>query len=123
MNTKPCADCGRPMAPQSALRRNPELRQRYVEHQCRGLCSACRKRHAQAGTILDFERTQHTRDEVLDEWVTLRDEGHTVPQAARRIGMTTEALLRALERARKDGDPRARFDWRGCHAARRGGAA
>lgn len=120
---KPCSDCRRPMVSQSAMRKDPDLRQKFAAHSCRGLCTTCRKRHTKAGTLIDFERTNHSRDEVLDEWVILRDEGNTVPQAARRLGMTTEAMRRALARARKDGDPRARFDWRGCHTDRRGGAA
>lgn len=52
-----------------------------------------------------------TRDEVLDALVEIRDEVDTLAQAAELLGMTRSALDKVLERARKDGDPRAQ--WRG----------
>jgi hypothetical protein len=63
---------------------------------------------------------RHTRDELLDEWVHLRRSGVTVTEAAPRLGLTVAGLTRALERARKAGDPRAQFTSHGVwHATHR----
>ena len=49
-----------------------------------------------------------SNEEVVEEWDLLRSQGvMTVAQAASRMGMTAEALDRALYRARKRGDTRA----------------
>lgn len=64
-----------------------------------------------------------TRDELLTEWALLRSAGVSVVDAAPRLGMTVEALTRALTRAKRDGDPRARFDWHGVHRTRGRGRA
>jgi hypothetical protein len=60
-----------------------------------------------------------SRDELLDEWELLHGEGHTIPQAAPRLGMTVHALCQALLRARRGGDPRANFTWAGVDRALR----
>ena len=62
---------------------------------------------------MDVECKSWTRDEVLDEWALLRQQGHHAAKVAYRLGMTADALLQALTRAKRDGDPRARFDWVG----------
>jgi hypothetical protein len=67
--------------------------------------------------------SRRPRSDVLDDWATLRQDGYTIPDAAQRLGMTVEALSKALQRARRDGDERARFTWAGVKAARRGEAA
>ena len=52
-----------------------------------------------------------SRDKVLDRLTEIRDEVDTLEQAAGIIGMQRPALDKVLERARKEGDPRAQ--WRG----------
>lgn len=47
------------------------------------------------------------RDDLLHEWDFFRRQGYTLPQAARRIGVSQGALEQAITRARRDGDPRA----------------
>jgi hypothetical protein len=74
----------------------------------RGLCEPCYQRHRYRGTLDNFERPSRTADEVLDEWVLLRGDGHTIRQAAARLGMTHKALDQALVRAKRRGDPRSR---------------
>jgi hypothetical protein len=118
-----CRACPRWLLPRGALRRSPLLRERYAEHGARGLCHACYLRVRNAGRLDDYPRATWTRDELLDEWKFLRSTGVGVVEAAPRLGMTVDALTRALARARKDGDPRARFTWHGVQAATRGRAA
>jgi hypothetical protein len=89
----------------------------------RGLCDPCYHRAQYHGTLIDFERRTVARDELLDDWALLRSEGYTAVQAAPRLGMTPAALLKALDRARRDGDPRARFSYHGMTRALRKGAA
>lgn len=90
------------------LRRAPELRARYVAHECRGLCGRCRKRRLQDGTLGEAERRTYSADELLDEWVLLRDDGHRWRDAAARLGVTEAALHKALHVACRRGDPRGR---------------
>lgn len=47
------------------------------------------------------------RDEVLEDYLMIRDDVASIRQAADRMGMTFHALDRALYRARLDGDDRA----------------
>jgi hypothetical protein len=89
-------------------------------HAARGLCRTCHHHARLSGQLADYPRATYTRDEVLDEWVRLRSAGVSVVEAAPRLGMSVAALARALERARKAGDPRAEFTWHGVwHAVRR----
>ena len=81
---------------------------RTVGHRGRGLCRGCHARRRRDGTLADAPRATMSADEVLEEWVMLRGEGHTVAQAAERLGMTYGALEKALDRARKRGDERAK---------------
>jgi hypothetical protein len=118
-----CRACPRWIAPASTHRRHPWLRERYARHTARGLCVACYVRVRTAGCLDDYPRATWTRDELLDEWEFLRSTGVGVVEAAPRLGMTVDALAQALERARKDGDPRARFAWDGIWAAKRERAA
>jgi hypothetical protein len=118
-----CRACPRWIAPASTHRRHPWLRERYARHTARGLCAACYFRVRHAGHLDDYPRATWTRDELLDEWEFLRSTGVSVIDAAPRLGMTPAALVRALERARKDGDPRARFTWHGYEAYKRERAA
>ena len=76
-------------------------------HKARGLCNACANTAFQNGSLHDYPRTTWSRDDLLDEWDMLRTEGYAVRQAADRLGISLSAFRKALERARRDGDPRA----------------
>lgn len=82
-----CIDCGRTL----------------YRSEGRGLCSTCRSRHRGRGTLLDFERPSRSAEEVVEDWLILRDQGHDRRQAAARMGMTHHALEQALRRAVKRG--------------------
>lgn len=74
----------------------------------RGLCPACYSRHKRRGTLADFPRVNWAADELLNEWVLLRDDRCSVTDAAARLGVTFAALDRALCRAVARGDSRGR---------------
>lgn len=99
--TGTCRDCGTPIWPKS----------RGVPSACRdegrGLCRPCWRTRDAAGTLDEVERVRFSRDELMDEWVVLRDRGCSKRQAAARLGMTFARFDRALLRARAAGDPRA----------------
>lgn len=73
----------------------------------RGLCGACYSRMTCHGTLVDYPRMTRSRDELLEDYVMLRRQGHTWPQCAERLGMRYDAFARALQRARVARDPRA----------------
>jgi hypothetical protein len=118
-----CRACPAWTVPDKMWRHSPGLRAQYLPYTGRGLCGPCYQRAWHAGRLTDYPRANWTRDELLDEWELLRACGVGVTEAAPRLGMTVGALARALERARKDGDPRARFTWHGVQAAIRQRAA
>lgn len=97
-----CLDCGRAMR---TWRSKPDGRRRSVG---RGLCETCHQRHRNHGTLSDFERRTRPADEVLEDWDFLRHQGYSIRDAAERMGMTHAALDKALYRAARRGDPRAR---------------
>lgn len=100
-NTTSCVGCGCEMGPQ-------RRRMQYIRaHDGRGLCSTCYRYASRDETVERYERTFHTRDEVMDDWVVLQQQGYTRRQAAERLGMSHGAFLRAHERAAAAGDPRA----------------
>lgn len=74
----------------------------------RGLCWRCHSWAQRTGRLCDFERQTRTADELLAEWDVLRREGYAIRDAARRLGLTTKGLERAIDRAAKRGDERAR---------------
>lgn len=56
------------------------------------------------------EVEKFTRDEMLNKWQCLCDQGFTRKQAATQLRMKYSSFSRALQRARKAGDPRAVLD-------------
>lgn len=104
-----CRACRAPVFPRPNGARVTDLPPGARFHAGRGLCTRCHPAAHRAGTLIDFARHTLSRDELLDDWVLLRDEGLTYTQAAARIGMPVAALKRALNRARADGDPRAEY--------------
>ncbi|MGH7687803.1 MAG: hypothetical protein ACREN2_13450 [Candidatus Dormibacteria bacterium] len=59
------------------------------------------------GELVDYERLTRSRDDLLDDYVLLRAQGHDWRQCAARLGMSFAAFSRAMHRARADNDPRA----------------
>jgi hypothetical protein len=59
------------------------------------------------GTLYQYNRTTMSRDELLDFYDKYRGRA-TLAVIAARLGMRKETMLRALTRARRAGDPRAR---------------
>lgn len=103
-----CAGCGGTIFSRKAGR-SPK-----IVHYGRGLCSPCYHAAEREGRLDDYNKTFFTRDELLDEWVILCRDGYTRDAAAARLKMKPESFKRALERARKDGDPRALLDRHQC---------
>ena len=81
---------------------------REGRHQGRGLCNPCYKTLHRDGGLEDYPRTFHAADEVLDDWVLLRDQGYRWKDAAPRIGVSEAALDQTLCRAVRRGDPRGK---------------
>lgn len=81
-----------------------------VIHRGRGLCQPCYRSVDREGRLSEYEKKFRSRDEILEEWVILCRQGYTRRQAAERLLMKPESFVRALQRARKDGDPRALLD-------------
>jgi hypothetical protein len=77
-------------------------------HHGRGLCSACVDQLT-PDQLLNYERSNRTRDEVLDDYDLLRRQGHPRRVIAKRIGMNLDALEQVLRRARRVSDPRAKL--------------
>lgn len=98
-----CTECDIPMMSTSAWRAGVQP-DGHAVHAGHGLC---RKHYWrwQSGSI--ETKTLRSRDEVLEDYLMIRDDVANIRQAADRMGMTFAALDRALYRARLDGDDRA----------------
>jgi hypothetical protein len=72
----------------------------------RGLCDSCYERHWKARTLDQFptQRVQRRRVHFIADYDLLRSEGYTRSQIAGRLGMTRNALDRAVQRAVRAGD-------------------
>lgn len=88
----PCASCAR------------ELHSRG-QHKGRRLCTTCWRAHEVAGSLVDFAPLIRRSAEVIEDYRILRARRPdlTVRQLADRLGMTHDALSRALTRARRRG--------------------
>lgn len=74
----------------------------------RGLCTPCWEFLASTGELADYERAKRSRDDLLHDYEMLRKQGYTWRQCAEKLRMTYGAFERAMLRARRAGDPRAR---------------
>lgn len=101
-NGRSCRHCGKFVHP-SRRGSSPESRP-----EGRGLCRPCWLLLGKTGELADYERPTRSRDDLLDDYVVLRGQGHDWRQCAERLGMTYPSFERAMLRARKAGDPRAR---------------
>ncbi|MGH3355253.1 MAG: hypothetical protein ACRDOJ_05110 [Nocardioidaceae bacterium] len=95
----PCRGCGAALRP-AKMSPIPGHETRPISGN--GLCRACASRERRGGIARQVIRA----DDLLDEWVRLRDDGYRYYEAAVRIGTTPGALDRALCRAKRRGDPR-----------------
>lgn len=94
-----CLMCGLPMARNNRAGHPPGTRL----HDGRGLCEACHDRAIRRGVLMDFERRSRPVDEVVEDWLMLREQGHDRRRAAERMGITHHALEQALLRAVRRG--------------------
>lgn len=100
----PCGVCGRSMR----VRRHSTAASPpgTVPHRGRGLCASCHERARLAGTLTDHPLTLRRWTDYADDYVMLRADGYPLLVIADRLGMTFDALDRAL--VRHADDPRAR---------------
>lgn len=106
-----CPDCDRPMVSKQAW----EQGVRPEGHTYAGGHGYCRRDYLRRkrrepdyvppprGPRATKPRTTRTRDEVLEDYVLIKDDVSDVRQAADRLGMSFAALDMALYRARKEG--------------------
>lgn len=104
-----CHDCRRELVAQREWRamdsdqRGFHLASGRASRASRGLCQGCDSTRRHRGTIDDLPRAYRTNAEVVEEWNALHDPGapmnRNIRAVAPRIGMTTQALARALARA------------------------
>ena len=106
-----CNDCSRTMHHRDVWRALPIAERRVLssEHTMfagRGLCHGCYSRAQRNGTIVDHELAARPWAHVLEDWRRLADRNLSrlanVQRIAPRIGMTVEALERAVTRHRED---------------------
>lgn len=95
----PCARCGRTIC---GRKNGPPPG--TLPHAQRGLCNRCVRLSRVDGTLLDYPARTRRNDDVIQEWRELRLQGvRDIRIAAPRMGMSVEALDKALWRARKNG--------------------
>lgn len=94
-----CLRCERAMVRNAKLDHPPGAR----VHGGRGLCDSCYHFGRVKGFLADFERPSLPAEDLVEEWLILREQGHTRAQAAERLGMKKRSFDTALERAVKRG--------------------
>lgn len=72
-------------------------------HEGRGLCTECYMRAHHRGAIADYERTSRSREDFLEDYRLLRAQGYSRAQIAERLGVTRDAVDKAVSRARRAG--------------------
>ena len=92
-----CRECGAGLATRRQ-RQDPEVKRTTRHHMGRGLCEPCYMRARRAGVLVFYERPTRPYAETIAEWHALRAEGHTIEQAAPRLGMKAETLRKAIQR-------------------------
>ena len=70
-------------------------------HHARGLCNTCYRRHSDRGTIHDIPRNSRPWSDTYEDWLFLHADGYTRRQAAERLGITRDALDKAIKAARE----------------------
>lgn len=100
-----CRRCKHPVIPGHIYLAVRWLRERARRMAGRGLCSPCYDQLRRANATYDYARSSIARDDMLDDYRLLRDQGHTARQIADRLAIPVNTLKRALIRAHNDGDP------------------
>lgn len=107
-----CQPCGRLMVratdwrTATAEERAEQRKAGRDSHQGRGLCSRCYRDAHRAGTVIDFPRSTQDAVDVLEEYEAMEHRAHQ-SQASRcrelapRLGMTWQAVEKAVLRARR----------------------
>jgi DNA-binding NarL/FixJ family response regulator len=100
-----CSDCGRTVIADRLWRELPAsarrvLKATHARAGARGLCGGCAERHRQAGTLIDFNPTRLTHEDIMEEYAILSrlGEGYTNPQIAARLGISRATLWRHLKK-------------------------
>ena len=91
--TRTCAECARPVLTQKAPPQPGHFRL-----QGRGLCGACYFRAVRDGRLEDYPRTNRRDADTCEDHAELKAQGYTREQIAARLGMTREALDKAITR-------------------------
>lgn len=111
MTDPTCAACERRTVPERAWKRADDTQRQLwresgmVRGSGRGLCKPCYTKHYKAGTLDTFPRVTVPRRDVVDDWQHLAAEragmsrAQAVQVLAPRMGMTPDALEKALDRA------------------------
>lgn len=103
---RPCVLCGRKVTPRTkAPQKGISTSDLMVG---RGLCALCYQKENYHGRLEDYPRGTVSRDALLTEYEILRELGYTWRQCAIRLDMKYPTFERAMCRARKARDPRAR---------------
>lgn len=89
-----CKRCDQHLYP-----RRCSVKNRY-RHGGRGLCQPCYSFAHGAGLLDDFERRTRTSAETVAEVEFLYSTGLTRLEAAQRLGITSDAIYRAMRRTR-----------------------
>lgn len=70
----------------------------------RGLCRACYKEHAKAGTLEQFPRKTFSASDFADRYTQMRAAGLSRSAMAEKIGMDRHAIAQAYYRAVRRGE-------------------
>lgn len=99
-----CRDavCGVPL-----IRPRQEPLRGARRHGGRGLCRPCFDRHRRDGTLYDYPSYRWKRADLYEEWCDVREiePAITIAAAARRIGVSREALEVAIRRTERGYTP------------------
>jgi hypothetical protein len=74
---------------------------RQRPHASRGVCENCHYHVVTRGLWDDYPRSTWPRELLLAEWEFLRQQGYTRGQAAERLGVTRDAIDKAIARERR----------------------
>lgn len=100
MKVFPCKICKVPCShdPRAALYRNGVARAG-----ARRLCSACLGYVRKDGTVYDYPSVNRAREDFLEDYRTLRDQGLSTREIAERMGIKRDSVTTNLRRARAAG--------------------
>jgi predicted DNA-binding protein (UPF0251 family) len=74
---------------------------RQRPHTSRGVCEACHYHVIRYGLTDEYPRSTWPRELLLAEWEWLRRQGYSRAQAAERLGVSKDAIDKAIARERR----------------------